>query len=275
MELERYRGQLSESCRYLAGVMPVCPKIGIIAGTGLGNLVSAAEVETEWPYGSIPNFPVSTVESHQGRLILGRVANQDVVMFQGRFHLYEGYSPWEVTFPLRVLMSCGLQTLIITNAAGGLNPEFSTGDIMVLSDHINFTGENPLAGPHDPEWGPRFPDMSAVYDERLQALAATAAADAGFSLQRGVYVGVKGPSLETPAETRLFRQIGADAIGMSTVPEAIVAVQGGLRILGLSVITNVNNPDDMAATSLADVIGVAQGAAPRLSTVIRGVVGGR
>jgi purine-nucleoside phosphorylase len=267
-----YRERLEQTTAFLAERLDPCPRVCIIAGTGLGGIAEPHNTRLALPYGDIPNMPVSTVTGHEGRLVAASLGGKNVVVLQGRFHLYEGYSPWEVTFPLRALSGLGLESVILTNAAGGLNPEFSTGDIMLISDHMNMTGQNPLAGPHVPEWGPRFPDMSSVYDAELQTVAEAAAAAVGLTLRRGVYVQVKGPCLETPAETRFFRLAGADAIGMSTVQEAIVAVQSGLRILAFSAITNMNIPDSMQPTSAEDVIRVAQKCAPRLARLIHEVL---
>ncbi|OGV78357.1 MAG: purine-nucleoside phosphorylase [Lentisphaerae bacterium RIFOXYB12_FULL_65_16] len=272
-DLGEYQQRLNEAVEFLRGAMQPFPRIGIIAGTGLGDVVGAAREKGVWPYQAIPNFPVSTVKSHGGRLVHAMVSGREVVVLQGRFHLYEGYAPWEVVFPIRVLAKCGMKALIVTNAAGGLNLGFRRGDLMLIRDHINMSGENPLAGPHDDGWGPRFPDMTRAYDPVLGQLAKGCATTAGITLREGVYVAVKGPSLETPAETRFFRQAGADAIGMSTVQEVIAGVQAGLRILGFSVITNVNDPDRMAPVQLEDVIRAANGAAPFCARLIQDVVG--
>jgi purine-nucleoside phosphorylase len=248
------------------------PTAGLLTGTGLGECVAGMTVECDVAYEDIPHFPVSTVSGHKGRLLMGRLRDRAIVVFQGRFHLYEGYHPREVVFPVRVMQALGAGTFIVTNAAGGLNPAFRPGDIMRLTDHINLTGQNPLVGPNEPAWGLRFPDMSQVYDvglgDRVQAVAETL----GWPLQKGVYAGLKGPSLETPAEIRFLTTIGADAVGLSTVQEVIAAVHAGMRILGLSVITNVNHPDRPVPATLEEIIAVADQAAPRLARLIQAVL---
>ena len=274
MDIRAYAHHLTDARTFLAAALDPFPAIGVIAGTGLGELVADMHVRHSLAYKDIPHFPVSTVPGHEGRLVSGVLGGSEVVVLRGRFHLYEGYTPHDIAFPIRVLAGCGLGGLVITNAAGGLDPECVPGDIMVIRDHLNMTGENPLVGAHDPDWGERFPDMSALYDRELQDLALNAGRASGAGLRHGVYVGVKGPCLETPAETRFFRLAGGDAIGMSTVQEAIAAHQAGLRILGLSVITNVNIPDHMAATSLDDVLTAAGAAAPRLRRLVAEIVRG-
>jgi purine-nucleoside phosphorylase len=230
------------------------------------------EVESVIPYAEIPHFSPSTVESHPGRLLLGRLGGKPVVAMQGRLHRYEGYTLQEVTFPVRVLRALGVEVLVVSNACGGMNPLWSPGDLMLIADHINLLGENPLAGPNHDELGPRFPDMSAAYDPELQRLAAEVALDAGIPLRHGVYVAVTGPNLETRAEYRMLRAIGADVVGMSTVPEVIVAVHAGMRVLGISIITDACLPDALEPASLPQILAVAAGAEPQLSTIVRGVV---
>jgi len=252
------------------GAIP--PKIGLLTGTGLGSCVDHMTVDHTIDYGTIPHFPVSTVSGHMGRLLLGHLKGHAAMVFQGRFHLYEGYHPREVVFPIRVMQALGVRTLIVTNAAGGLNPAFHPGDLMLITDHINLTGENPLLGPNDPAWGVRFPDMSRVYDKNLADQARAAARTLGWTLQQGVYAGLKGPSLETPAEIRFLTTIGADAVGLSTVQEVIAAVHAGMRILGLSVITNVNTPDRPMPATLEDIIAVADQAAPRLARLVEHIL---
>ncbi len=248
------------------------PRVAVMAGTGLGDMAGALAAEAVVAYGDIPNFPVSTVPSHAGRWIFGRWAGQPVALLQGRLHLYEGYSPQAVTFPIRVLQALGVQTLVLTNASGGLNPAFSCGDIMVLADHINLTGANPLIGPNEDGWGPRFPDMTAAYHPTLRASAQAEAGSLGINLQTGVYAGLKGPSLETPAEMRFLRTIGADAVGFSTVMETIAAVHGGMQILAFATITNMCTPDAAQPADVDAIIAVAQSAAPRLAALIGGVL---
>jgi purine-nucleoside phosphorylase len=224
-------------------------------------------------YKEIPHFPVSTVPTHQGRLLFGNMAEKAVMAMQGRFHYYEGYSVREITLPVRVMQLLGVKSVILSNAAGGINPLFDTGDIMVITDHINLTGNNPLIGPNVDEWGPRFPDMSQVYDRRLIALAEEAALENNIRVQKGVYAGLPGPSLETGAEIRFLKTIGADAVGLSTIPEVIAAVHGGMAILTFSVITNMNLPDHLKPARVEEIIAVAERTAPRLQAIIRGVVG--
>jgi purine-nucleoside phosphorylase len=223
-------------------------------------------------YRDLPHFPAVTAPGHAGRLVVGRLAGRTVMALQGRFHLYEGYSPLAVTFPIRVMQALGVGGLIITNASGGLNPGFRPGELMVIDDHINLTGASPLTGANEDRWGPRFPDMSQVYDPLMAAAARRTAAAAGIGCCAGVYAGLAGPSLETPAEVRYLRTIGADAVGFSTVLEAIAARHAGMRVAGLAIITNVHDPDRPTAARLEDIIAVANSAAPALSTVIAGIV---
>jgi purine-nucleoside phosphorylase len=245
---------------------------GILTGTGLGDSADSMTQTAAFDYKDIPHFPVSTVQSHKGRLLVGDMGGKTVAVMQGRFHLYEGYSPREVAFPIRVMQELGAKTLIVSNAAGGFNPTFRSGDIMIITDHINLTGENPLIGPNEDAWGLRFPDMIQVYDRGLSALAEQGAESIGIRLHQGVYAGLKGPSLETPAEVRFLKIIGADAVGLSTIQEVIAAVHARMRILGLSIITNVNDPDNPVPTTVEEVIAVANQAAPRLEKIIRYVM---
>ena len=248
------------------------PRIGILTGTGLGETLSALTVDARFDYGELPHFPVSTVQSHTGNLLLGTLAGQAVAAMQGRFHLYEGYSAKAVSFPIRVMQELGVKTLIVTNAAGGLNLSFADGEIMLIRDHINLTGENPLAGENADEWGVRFPDMVDTYDRGLAEKALSAAGRLGISISEGVYAGLKGPSLETPAEMRYLSRIGADAVGFSTVTEVIAARHAEMRVLGLSMITNINNPDNPAPATLEGVIATAAEAAPKLEQLIQKIV---
>lgn len=264
--------QIEEAAAFLRRRSKRRPTAGLLTGTGLGACVDAMQVEADIAYSDIPHFPVSTVSGHRGRLLLGRLQGRQIAAFQGRFHLYEGYHAREVVFPIRLMQTLGTETLIVTNAAGGLNPAFQPGDIMVVRDHINLTGENPLVGPNEPSWGVRFPDMSRVYDTGLAEQARAAADRQGMPLQSGVYAGLKGPSLETPAEIRFLTTIGADAVGLSTVMEVIAAVHAGMRILGLSVITNVNHPDQPVPATLEEIIATADRAAPRLAGLIAPVL---
>jgi purine-nucleoside phosphorylase len=261
-----------EAAAFLRERAPLAPRVALLTGTGLGESAAGLEVAAAFDYAAIPHFPVPTVASHDGRLLIGRLGGCPLALLQGRFHLYEGRSPAEVSFPVRVLQELGARRLVVTNAAGGLDPEFKAGDIMLIGDHINLTGENPLVGPNEESWGDRFPDMSFAYDRRLMAGAERAAAAAGIPLRRGVYAGLKGPSLETPAEIRFLRTIGADAVGFSTVTEVIAAVHGGVRVLGLAVITNVHDPDRPKPASVASIIATARQAAPRLAALIQGTL---
>jgi purine-nucleoside phosphorylase len=248
------------------------PEIGIILGTGLGGLAEEIAVETSIPYQEIPGFPLSTVESHAGRLLLGRLANRPVVAMQGRFHRYEGYGLGEVTFPVRVMRALGAEILIVSNACGGMNPLWSPGDLVLLSDHINLLGDNPLVGPNDERLGLRFPDMSAPYDPELRALARAAAVELGITLREGVYVAVPGPNLETRAEYRMLRGMGADVVGMSTVPEVIVAAHAGMRTVGISIITDQCLPDALEPADIGRIIATAGRAEPSLTRLITRLV---
>ena len=250
----------------------VQPRIGIILGTGLGGLSHEIADPTVVPYDEIPGFSPSTVESHSGRLILGELGGQLVAAMQGRLHRYEGYSLQEVTFPVRVLRALGAEILVVSNASGGMNPLWGPGDLVLVTDHINLLGENPLTGPNHDELGPRFPDMSAVYDPTLRVLAEGVALERGITLRRGVYVAVPGPNLETRAEYRMLRTLGADVVGMSTVPEVIVAVHGGMRVLGISIITDACLPDALEPATLEKILAVARVAEPRLTELVKGVI---
>ena len=248
------------------------PDVAIVLGTGLGGLAREIDVEATAEYADIPGFPLSTVESHAGRLLCGTLGGKTVVAMQGRFHRYEGYSLQQVTFPVRVLRALGAETLVVSNACGGMREEWAPGDLMVIADHINLLGDNPLVGENDDRLGVRFPDMSAPYDAGLRALAHAVAGEQGTVLREGVYVAVTGPNLETRAEYRMLRAIGADVVGMSTVPEVIVAVQGGMRVLGLSIITDQCIPETLVPAELATIIATAGRAEPRLTALVRGVL---
>jgi purine-nucleoside phosphorylase len=248
------------------------PEVAIILGTGLGRLGAEIETTAEIDYADIPGFPLSTVESHAGRLLCGRLAGKSVVAMQGRFHRYEGYSLSQVTYPVRVLRALGARTLVVTNVSGGMHPLWSPGDLMLIADHINLLGDNPLIGPNDDRLGARFPDMSEPYDSGLRVLARAVAAEQRIVLREGVYVAVTGPNLETRAEYRMLRAIGADVVGMSTVPEVIVAVQSGMRVLGVSIITDQCLPDALEPASVAEIIAVAGRAEPTLTALVRGVL---
>jgi purine-nucleoside phosphorylase len=248
------------------------PRVGIVLGTGLGALAHEIEAEAILPYPEIPHFPRSTVESHKGQLVCGTLAGHSVVAMEGRFHLYEGYTAAQVTFPIRVMKELGCRYLIVSNACGGLNPLYRKGDLMVIEDHINLLGHNPLIGPNDERLGPRFPDMIEPYDRALQALAMQAALEENIPAQRGVYVAVTGPNLETRAEYRFLRAIGADVVGMSTIPEVIVAVHCGLRTLGFSIVTDMCLPDALKPVSIEEIIAVANQAEIKLRTIVRRVL---
>jgi len=261
-----------ETANYLKQHIPHTPSIGFLTGTGLCETLDTLDVLSRFEYSQLPNFPVSTVESHKGTLIYGTLSDKHILMMQGRFHLYEGYSPAQVTFPIRVMQELGVRTLILSNAAGGINLNFSAGDIMIIKDHINLTGKNPLTGPNDDTWGIRFPDMCEVYDPSLIALTQQIAEKTGIFIQSGVYAGLSGPSLETPAETRFLKIIGSDAVGFSTVMEAIAGVHAGMKILGLSLITNINNPNAPVKTTIKSVLETAGRALKPLNKVLSEVI---
>jgi purine-nucleoside phosphorylase len=254
------------------GRSALVPEVGIILGTGLGGLAREIAVEAEVPYADIPGFPLSTVETHAGRLLLGRLAGRPVVAMQGRFHRYEGYDLQQVTFPVRVMHALGAGTLIVSNACGGMHPLWEPGDLVLLSDHINLLGDNPLVGPNDERLGLRFPDMSAPYDPELRALARGLALELGIVLREGVYVAVAGPNLETRAEYRMLRTLGADVVGMSTVPEVIVAGHEGMRTVGISIITDQCLPDALEPADIRKIIETAGRAEPRLTRLITALV---
>lgn len=256
------------AAEYIKARINTRPTAALVTGTGLGDVAASLGTHTVIDYHQIPHFPVSTVQSHQGRLLNTRMNGRSLLVLQGRFHLYEGYSPRAVTFPIRVLQELGIHYLILINAAGGLNPLFATGHIMIIEDHLNLTGANPLVGQNEERWGPRFVGMTHAYDGHLQDLAQGAAGDLEVGVQKGVYAGLTGPSLETPAEMRYLRTIGADAVGFSTVMEAIAAIHAGMQVLGLSVITNMCLPDALVPAHVDEIIAAAQGAAPHLETII-------
>ena len=271
-DADTLRSHVSEAVEALRPRMGDAARVGLVLGTGLGALADEIEVAESVPYSEIPHFALSTVESHEGRLIAGTLRGVPVVAMQGRFHLYEGYSAVEVTLPVRVLAELGVETLLISNAAGGMNPLYRRGDLMLVTDHINFQGANPLIGANVDDWGPRFPDMSEPYDRDLRDVAAAAALERGLALQQGVYLAVVGPNLETRAEYRFLRQIGADVVGMSTVPEVIVARHHGLRCLAISVITDECFPDALEPVNIADILAAAGEAEPKLTQIMGDVV---
>jgi purine-nucleoside phosphorylase len=248
------------------------PHAAIILGTGLGRLAKEIKADATIEYSEIPNFPLSTVESHAGRLLCGTLGGKTVVAMQGRFHRYEGYSLQQVTFPVRVMRALGAETLIVSNACGGLNPMWAASDLMLIADHINLLGDSPLIGPNDDRLGARFPDLSEPYAARLRALAREVAADLKITVREGVYVAVAGPNLETRAEYRFLRAIGADVVGMSTVPEVVVAIHAGMQVLGLSIITDMCLPDALEPATLERIVATANRAEPNLTALVRGVL---
>jgi purine-nucleoside phosphorylase len=262
----------AEAVRVRVGGSPPFASVAIILGTGLGALGRAIKVEETVEYADIPGFPLSTVESHAGRLLLGTLGSTRVMAMQGRFHRYEGYSLQQVTFPVRVLQALGATTLIVSNACGGMRSDWAPGDLMLITDHLNMLGDNPLVGPNDDSLGPRFPDMSEPYSAELCGLARTVAEQKGILLREGVYVAVAGPNLETRAEYRMLRALGADVVGMSTVPEVIVAKHGGMRTLGVSIITDMCIPETLEPASLEKILKVAARAEPNLTALVTGVV---
>ncbi len=257
--------KLEETKRFLEERINTAPTLGLITGTGLGKVTEPISVAHRIPYDQIPNFPKASVEGHSGTLVVGSLGGLQVLAMEGRFHLYEGYTPQEVTFPVRLMALLGVETIFISSAAGGLNPGFNTGELMIVTDHINLTGTSPLIGPNLDTLGPRFPDMSSAYDKGLISVAKDQALEAKIPLREGVYVGIPGPNLETPAETRFLRMIGGDAVGMSTVNEVIAAVHAGLKVAAIVVITNVNRPDCMEKTDIKDVISASEQASPVLA----------
>jgi len=264
--------KVNEAYEYIRKIVDYPIPIGIILGTGLGKLAEDIEIEHEIQYTVIPHFPTSTVESHVGRLLIGKLEGKTVVVMQGRFHYYEGYTMREITFPVRVMKKLGVTHLLLSNAAGGLNPLYKEGDLMIMDDHINLIGDNPLIGINVPEFGPRFPDMSEPYSRELMELAAKIARKNDLYVNRGVYAAMSGPSLETRAEYRFLRRIGADVIGMSSIPENIVANQCGMKVLGLTVVTDLCFPDSLVPATIEKIIAVADRAEPKLTTVMRGVI---
>ncbi|MEO8168782.1 MAG: purine-nucleoside phosphorylase [bacterium] len=270
--MTQLRQHIDEAIAFLRTKTASKPAIGIILGTGLGGLAKEIKPEVVIDYENIPHFPVSTVESHRGRLIFGTLGGKAVVAMQGRFHYYEGYTMQQVTFPVRVMKFLGVNTLLISNAAGGMNPLYRKGSVMIITDHINLQGDNPLIGPNDDSLGPRFPDMSEPYNKKLMALAEHVALENKIRVERGVFVAVPGPNLETRAEYRFLRLIGADAVGMSTVPENIVATHMGMQVLGFSIITDECFPDSLQPANVAEIIAVANETEPKLTTIMKGVV---
>jgi purine-nucleoside phosphorylase len=273
MSIEDYKNKVDDTVGFLKGKIKNNPSIVIILGTGLGGLIDSIKIDTLLPYEQVPHFPLSTVPGHQGNLILGKLSGKYVAVLQGRFHYYEGYSTRELTFPLRTLSLLGAETLVVTNTAGGLDTGFIPGTIMVIRDHLNFIGQNPLRGMNVDAWGPRFPDLSEPYDKKLIETTMLCAEKLHLTnVTTGIYVAIPGPSLETPAETKFLRSAGADAVGMSSVPEVIVAKHAGMRVLGLSAVANVNDPDNFTPVLLYDIIRTAQEIEPGLQELIKEVL---
>lgn len=264
--------QIDEAVAAIRRVSPLVPEVGVILGTGLGGVGAAIRKRKAIPYGEIPHFPESTVESHKGELVLGMLEGRATVAMEGRFHLYEGYTPQQVTFPVRVMRALGARTLIVSNAAGGISPRFRAGDLVLLEDQINLTGSNPLVGPNDESLGPRFPDLIEPYSKELIALAERVALAEGIKVHQGVYAQLTGPTLETRAEYRYLKTIGADLIGMSTVPEVIVAVHAAMRVLGVSIVTDACLPDALKPLSIDEVIATATKAEPVLTRLLCRVI---
>lgn len=246
--------------------------VGIILGTGLGGLVKEINVKHEIEYEDLPHFPLSTVESHHGKLIFGTINSKNVIAMQGRFHFYEGYSMKQITYPVRVMKFLGVKTLLVSNACGGMNPVYNRGDIMLMNDHINFLGDNPLIGKNEDELGPRFPDMSEPYNKELIEIAEEIALENKIKVQKGVYVAVPGPNLETKAEYRFLRAIGADVVGMSTIPENIIANHMGMKVLGISIITDECFPDSLQPVNVAEIIATAMKAEPKMTLIMKEVI---
>ena len=266
------RRQIQDALEYIRTKTKAEPTIGIILGTGLGGLAKEIKKEVEIDYADIPHFVISTIESHRGKLIFGSLAGKKVVAMQGRFHKHEGYNLKQVTFPVRIMKFLGVKSILISNAAGALNPLFQKGDVMLITDHINLLGDNPLIGPNDDELGPRFPDMSEAYSKELMSIAKQAALDLKIRLQEGVYVALQGPNLETKAEYRFLRIIGADAVGMSTVPENIVEQHMGIKVLGFSILTDECFPDALKPATLEEILKVANKAEPKMTAIMKEVI---
>ncbi|MDR2117219.1 MAG: purine-nucleoside phosphorylase [Planctomycetaceae bacterium] len=264
--------QIQESLHFIRKKWNGTAKAGIVLGTGLGNLAKQIEANITLPYQEIPNFPHSTVETHAGNLVIGKLNGIDVVAMEGRFHAYEGYDLKQITFPVRVIKALGADTLFVSNACGGMNPQYRQGDIMVIEDHINLMGVNPLVGINDDRLGVRFPDLCEPYDKKMIDLALEIARKENFVAHKGVYVAVLGPNLETRAEYRFLRGIGADVVGMSTVPEVLVAIHCGMKVLGLSIVTDMALPDALKPGNVAEIIATANAAEPKLTKIVSGVI---
>jgi purine-nucleoside phosphorylase len=271
-ELNEFVEKVKKATAFIEEHVKFKPKFAVVLGSGLGVIADSIQDPVVLKYPEIPGFPVSTAPGHKGELIFGKIYGKDIVAMNGRFHYYEGYSMKEVTFPIRVFQLLGVKYLFITNAAGGLNPEFDVGVPMIITDHINFMGDNPLIGPNVEEWGPRFPDMSEPYNKELSKLAREVAKEEGIKIYEGVYVAVAGPNFETPAELRMLRHLGADAVGMSTVPEVIVANHGGIKVLGISAITDRAVPDDLKPLTAEEVLEIAEKTGQKIAKIISKVL---
>lgn len=265
--------QMEETGKFLKSKTTIRPRIGLILGSGLGELADQLEQPIAVNYESIPHFPVSTVEGHAGKLVFGKLEGRSVVAMQGRFHYYEGYSMQEVTYPVRVMKSLGVDVLIVTNACGGMNPSFRPGDLMIIRDHLNLTGANPLIGPNEPTWGPRFPDMSRAYTPELADIAKQTAAELGIEVQEGVYAGISGPNYMAAAELKMLRLFGGDAVGMSTVPEVIVASHAGMQVLGISCVTDMAIGETLEPLTHEQVIEVANQTKPKFISLVKSIIG--
>jgi len=268
----KQRAAIDEAVKAIRSRSAIAPRVGIICGTGMGALAERIEKAVRIPYDQIPHFPLSTVESHHGNLVLGALSGRTVFVMQGRFHRYEGYSMQQITFPVRVMRALGCETMIVMNAVGSMNPTIKRGSLVFINDHINMMGENPLVGANDDQLGPRFPDMSEPYNRGLIALAEEVALENKIRTYRGTLVAVTGPNLETAAEYRFFRRIGADIVTMSTVPEVIVANHAGMKVLGISTVTDGCLPDALRPADINDIIATAQAAEPKLGTIVTGVI---
>ena len=264
--------KIGESVSYIKSLYPHKPKIGIVLGSGLGNFSEEMQIEVAIPYREIPHFPVSTVEGHSGKLLLGTIKGKSVVAMAGRFHYYEGYSAAEVIFPIRVMKFLGIETLLLSNAAGGVNPGFKVGDLMMIHDHISFATANPLLGSNEPAFGPRFPDMSQPYSKKLMEMALEIAQNKGVALQKGVYFGVTGPTFETRAEYKMIHLMGADAVGMSTVQEVIAACHMNIPVFAISVITDMGIRDEENIITHQEVLEAAKAAEPKLAAIFTGMI---
>ena len=270
--MSELKNKLNETLEVIHNVTKENYPIGIILGTGLGGLVKEIEITHEISYSDLPHFPLSTVESHEGKLIFGKINGKNVVAMQGRFHYYEGYTMQQITYPVRVMKFLGVETLLVSNACGGMNPQYRRGDVMLMTDHINMLGDNPLIGRNEDELGPRFPDMSEAYSNELISLAESIAVDNKIKVQKGVYIAVPGPNLETKAEYRFLRATGADVVGMSTIPENIVANHMGIRVLGISIITDECFPDSLQPVNVEEIIATAMKAEPKMTLIMKEVI---